>query len=241
MAKLDLKLETTIKPLPRRLHDHDPAALGARPQVRRGDAGAPPSRASPRAARSRSRTRRPSRSSSTSSSTCGTSPRAIGNQQNLRGFGDAFAGRGADLNLALQPFVPLVANAVPVLTNIAVAGDQLPALLRLAGAARRSSPSRSAVQLGELWANLGLTLARVRGRRAPVPAGHHLKGPSGQETLIEEASRTLRPFFRADRRSSSPSCSPARGRSTLARRRSRAGSSGGVKGAQGLARPERAA
>ena len=48
------------------------------------------------------RARRRSRSSSTSSTTCSTSRRGAPSQDNLQGFGDALAGRGADLNQTIQ-------------------------------------------------------------------------------------------------------------------------------------------
>ena len=99
----------------------------------------------------------------------------VGEQQNLRGFGDAFAGRGTDLNHALQTFVPLVANAVPVLTNIAAPETELPALLRLAGARRdhrRAGGSAAGRAVGQPRPHAG----SLRGRRPPVPAGHDLEG-----------------------------------------------------------------
>ena len=101
-AKLDLKLETSIKPLPvdSTIIVRPRSALGLKYiEVTRGDsvAGLPRGRHDPARA-----TRRRARSSSTSSSTCSTSRRASANQQNLRGFGDAFAGRGDDLNAAIQ-------------------------------------------------------------------------------------------------------------------------------------------
>ena len=122
-------------------------------------------------------------------------PTRVGNQQNLRGFGDAFAGRGADLNLALQQLVPLVANAVPVLTNIASPETNFRRFFASqAQAAIITEPV--AVQLGELWGNLSLTLAAFADVARPFLQDTITKGPSGQETFIEEAP-ALRGLFRA--------------------------------------------
>ena len=149
-------------------------------------------------------------------------PTRVGNQQNLRGYGDAFAGRGDDLNRAIAgaraagPATPM-----PVLSNIAGAGDQLPALLRVAGrtAARSCRAGR-----GDPAASCGPTsphAARLRRRGAAVPPGaRSRKGPSGLETAIETFP-TLRPFFERHG-SSSPSCSPAPARCALRAPRPRA-------------------
>ncbi len=118
----------------------------------------------------------------------------IGNQQNLRGFGDAFAGRGADLNRALGEFVPLLQNAVPVLTNIASPETNFKRFFASqARAAIITEPV--AVQLGELWSNLALTLGAFADVARPFIQDTISKGPGGQETFIEEAPK-LRPFFR---------------------------------------------
>ena len=119
----------------------------------------------------------------------------VGEQQNLRGFGDAFAGRGADLNLALQTFVPLVANAVPVLSNIAA--PQTSFRRFFASQARAAIiVAPVALQQGELWAGLDLTLAAFADVARPFLQDTISKGPSGLETAIETFPK-LRPFFRA--------------------------------------------
>ena len=74
---------------------HHPPALGARPQVRRDHARRRPTTASRTARRCRSRSDAGRRSRSTRSSTRSTSRPARRSRSNLRGFGNAFAGRGA--------------------------------------------------------------------------------------------------------------------------------------------------
>ena len=61
----------------------------------------------------------PSRSRSTSSSTSSTPPTRQAAQANLVAFGDALAGRGPDLNVALGELRPLVDRLEPVARNLA--------------------------------------------------------------------------------------------------------------------------
>ena len=192
-AKLDLKLETRIKPLPQdsTIMIRPRSALGLKYiEVTKGTsaqgfsegATIPLSHATPKPVEF------------DEFFNMWDEPTRIGNQQNLRGFGDAFAGRGADLNMALQEFVPLLANAVPVLTNIAAPETNFRRFF--------ASQARAAIitepvarQLGELWVGLDLTLAAFADVARPFLQETITKGPSGQETFIQEAPQ-LRPFFR---------------------------------------------
>ncbi len=123
-------------------------------------------------------------------------PTRIGNQQNLRGFGDAFAGRGVDLNRAIQELVPLVQNAVPVLSNIA--NPQTNFRRFFASQSRAAILTEPvAVQLGSLWANLSLTLAAFADVARPFLQDTITKGVGGQEQAIETFPK-LRPFFDAN-------------------------------------------
>ncbi len=162
-------------------------------------------------------------------------PTRVGNQQNLRGFGDAFAGRGADLNLALQQLVPLVQNAVPVLTNIASPETNFRRFFASqAQAAIITEPV--AVQLGELWGNLSLTLAAFADVARPFLQDTITKGPSGQETFIEEAPDA--PAVLPGDRRLLRGAAARHGRAGPARRRARERVRAGRQGPRGLARPE---
>jgi virulence factor Mce-like protein len=122
-------------------------------------------------------------------------PTRVGNQQNLRGFGDGFAGRGADLNQALQTFVPLVQAAVPVLGNIAAPETNFRRFF--ASQARAAIITEAvAVQLGQVWANLSLTLQAFADISRPFLQDTITKGVGGQETAIETFPK-IRPFFKA--------------------------------------------
>jgi len=194
MAKLDLKLETRIKPLPvdSTIMIRPRSALGLKYiEVTKGSSARgfaeggtiPLENATPQPVEF------------DEFFNMWDEPTRVGNQQNLRGFGDAFAGRGADLNLALQQLVPLVQNAVPVLTNIASPQTNFRRFFASqAQAAIITEPV--AVQLGELWGNLSLTLAAFADVARPFLQDTITKGPSGQETFIETAPK-IRPLFRA--------------------------------------------
>ena len=138
----------------------------------------------------------PSLSSSTSSSTCGTSPRASATSRTCAASATRSPGRGADLNLALQQLVPLVAErragARPTSRRRRpTSGASSPRRRR-----PRSSPSRSRCSSASCGATSSLTLAAFADVARPFLQDTISKGPSGQETFIEEAP-TLRPFFRA--------------------------------------------
>jgi ABC-type transporter Mla subunit MlaD len=193
-AKLDLKLETRIKPLPKdsTIMVRPRSALGLKYiEVTRGDSEEgfaegstiPLSQATPEPVEF------------DEFFNIWDEPTRVGNQQNLRGFGDAFAGRGEDLNTALQEFVPLVQNAVPVLANIAAPQTNFRRFFASqARAAIITEPV--AVQLGQLWSNLSLTLAAFADVARPFLQETITEGVGGQEQAIESFPK-LRPFFAA--------------------------------------------
>src|SRR5213593_2898144 len=118
----------------------------------------------------------------------------VGNRENLRGFGDAFAGRGEDLNTAIQALVPLVQNAVPVLSNIAAPETNFRRFFAAPARAAQIVAPIAAIQ-GELWANLDLTLGAFADVARPFLQETISKGPQGMQTAIDTFPH-LRPFFR---------------------------------------------
>jgi ABC-type transporter Mla subunit MlaD len=120
-------------------------------------------------------------------------PTRVGEQQNLHGFGDAFAGRGDDLNLAIQEFVPLIQNAVPVLTNIAAPETSFRRFFAAPARASEIVAPIAAIQ-GELWVNLDLTLAAFADVARPFLQDTITKGPKGMQTAIDTFPQ-IRPFF----------------------------------------------
>ena len=179
-AKLDLKLETRIRPLPVDSTIIDPATLGARPQVHRGDAAGRPSEGFPEGGHDPA--------VSTRRRQAGRVRRVL---QHVRRAARAWASsRTCAASATPSPVAARTStprsrrscrwsrNAVPVLTNIADAGDQLRPLLRLAGA-RREIVAPVAVHPGRAVGEPRPHARRLRRRRAPVPAGHDHEGPGG--------------------------------------------------------------
>ena len=118
----------------------------------------------------------------------------VGEQQNLRGFGDAFAGRGVDINTALQAFVPLVGIAPDVLGNIAAPQTNFKRFFASQAQTANIVAPIAAIQ-GELWANFDLTIAAFADVARPFLQETISKGPKGQQTAIETFPN-IRPFFR---------------------------------------------
>ena len=99
-------------------------------------------------------------------------------QTNLEGFGDALAGRGASINLALGSLRPLLRDVVPVLRNLSDPDTELSRFFgELADAAAEVAPV--AEEQAELFRNLDATFGALSEVRDSV-----------QET-IEEGPATL--------------------------------------------------
>ena len=117
----------------------------------------------------------------------------VGEQQSLRGFGDAFAGRGRDINTALQALVPLVSVATPVLTNIAAPETNFKRFFASQARAAEIVAPVAAIQ-GELWVNLDLTLAAFADVARPFLQETISKGPKGLQTAIDTFPE-IRPYL----------------------------------------------
>jgi phospholipid/cholesterol/gamma-HCH transport system substrate-binding protein len=192
-AKLDFKLETRIKPLPvdSTLIIRPRSALGLKyVQVTKGTS----SQGYPEGATIPLKNATPKPVEFDDFFNMFDHKTRVGNRQNLRGFGDAFAGRGEDLNTAIQGFVPLVANAVPVLTNILAPETNFRRFFASQARAAEIVAPVAAVQ-GELWVNLDLTLAAFADVARPFLQETISKGPKGLQTAIDTFPQ-IRPFFR---------------------------------------------
>src|SRR4051794_4616493 len=87
-------------------------------------------------------------------------PTRVGIQRSLTGFGNGFAGRGSDLNLAIAAFRPLLDNLEPVARNLASPQTQLARFFRsLERAAGEVAPV--GVQQAELFRNLDTTFTAL--------------------------------------------------------------------------------
>ena len=188
----------------RRLEGRHPAALGARPEVRR---------ARHRAARRRSSPTAP-RMPATQASVpveldevynMFDEPTRRASQGNLQGFGDALAGRGADLNQTIQVAPELFGHLGSVMANLSAPRTELPSLLQ--GARRRRAHRR----------------AGLEDQRAPLhDDGQHLRGdlarPAGAQG--RRSPRARRRCARAPARcacSARSSSTPPRCRATSTR------------------------
>jgi ABC-type transporter Mla subunit MlaD len=194
IAKLDLKLETRIKPLPRdsTIIIRPRSALGLKYiEITRGESeqGYPEGGTIPLTQA------RPEPVEFDDFFNMWDRPSRAGQRLNLRGFGDAFAGRGEDLNEAIAAFVPLVANAVPVLTNIADPDTRWDRFFASQARAAIIVAPVAAIQ-AELWANLDLTISAFADVARPFLQETIRRGPGGQETAIETFPQ-IRPFFRS--------------------------------------------
>ncbi len=191
-AKLDLKLETDIKPLPidSTITVRPRSSLGLKyVELTRGtsDRGFPEGGAIPLSAAKIQPVE------FDEFFNMFDEPTRVGNQQNLRGFGDAFAGRGEDINDAIRLFVPLVRDAVPVLSAIA---DPATDFDRFFASQARTAElvAPVAVLQAELWVNLARTVGAFADVARPFLQDTISKGPGGQETAIETFP-IIRPYL----------------------------------------------
>jgi ABC-type transporter Mla subunit MlaD len=115
-------------------------------------------------------------------------------QENLRGYGNAFAGRGASLNEAIQHFVPLVRNAESVFKVITGRKAHFSNFFRQqANAARIVAPV--AEINGNLFVALDTTFTAFAEVARPFIQQSIERGPSGLQTATEVFPK-VRPFFK---------------------------------------------
>jgi virulence factor Mce-like protein len=112
---------------------------------------------------------------------------------NLREFGNAFAGRGQDLNQAIQALNPLLTDLVPVMRNLSNPQTKLPQLFRaLEQTASQVAPV--AEQQASLFDNLDTTFTAFSNVARPYIQQAIVNGPAA----LDEATRAFpqqRPFL----------------------------------------------
>src|SRR5918998_1347127 len=97
-------------------------------------------------------------------------------QANLRGFGDAFAGRGQSINQAIGALRPLLRDIIPVAQNLTSAETDLPRFIsELADAARIVAPA--AETQAQLFVNLDRTFGALREVSRPFIQESISEGP----------------------------------------------------------------
>ena len=118
----------------------------------------------------------------------------IASRVNLKEFGDAFAGRGQDLNRAIESLNPLLTDLVPVMRNLSDPRTKLPQLFRaLEQTASQVAPV--AETQGRLFDNLDTTFSALSNVARPYIQQAIVNGPPA----LDEATRAFpqqRPFLR---------------------------------------------
>jgi len=110
-------------------------------------------------------------------------PTRAANQVNLREFGDALAGRGTSINEAIVALDPLTKNAIPVLKNLADPNTRFGQLFQaLEQTAAAVAPV--AEQQGQLFRNLALTFDAFEAIAIPYLQDSISGGPAALDTAI---------------------------------------------------------
>lgn len=109
-------------------------------------------------------------------------------QRQVTGLGDAFAGRGQDLNRAIQAFDPLLVQLIPAMENLSDRRTQLDRIFRALG---RTSAELAPVagQQGELFANLDRTFTGLASVARPYIQDTISGGPPALDTATRELPR----------------------------------------------------
>lgn len=114
-------------------------------------------------------------------------------QANLRGFGDAFAGRGQSINQAIGALAPLLRDVIPVARNLAASDTGLSRFVaELADAARIIAPAAEAQ--AQLFVNLDSTFAALRAVARPYIQDSISEGPESLDAAIRGLP-AQRPFL----------------------------------------------
>ena len=120
-------------------------------------------------------------------------PTRAANQVNLREFGDALAGRGTDLGAAIQALDPLTRNVIPVLRNLA---DPNTRFVQLFQALERTAAEVAPVaeQNGRLFGDLATTFDAFAAIARPYLQDSISGGPAALDTAIRSFP-IQRPFL----------------------------------------------
>lgn len=114
-------------------------------------------------------------------------------RKNLDAFGTAFAGRGADINIALEELQPLLRNLVPVMNNLADPRTRLRRLVSVLG--RTSSQVAPVAETqASLFVNLDTTFRALAGVARPFIQDTISGGPAALDAGIQGFPRQ-RPFL----------------------------------------------
>jgi len=181
-ARMHVKLETTVKPLP------DDSTIIVRPRSTIGlkyvqltpgssSRGIPEGGTLPL----RNATPRPGEFDDFFSMF--DEPTRAANQVNLREFGDALAGRGTSINEAIVALDPLTKNAIPVLKNLADPNTRFGELFRALEQTAAAVAPVGELQ-GQLFRNLAVTFTAFDAIAIPYLQDTISGGPAALDTAI---------------------------------------------------------
>jgi len=120
-------------------------------------------------------------------------PTRSASRVNLFEFGNALAGRGPDLNLALEKLGPLLTNLTPVMRNLANPSTRLARLFRALGATA-SQVAPVAAEQASLFVNLDITFSALARVARPYIQDSISGGPPALDAAIG-AFPVQRPFL----------------------------------------------
>src|SRR3954447_21770355 len=114
-------------------------------------------------------------------------------QSNLLEFGNALAGRGVDLNLAIGQLKPLVEQLTPVMRNIAAPNTGLSNFISSLSATAAEVAPVAEIQ-GQLFVDLDTTFKAFADVARPFIQESISRGPETEDTAIRTLPR-IRPFL----------------------------------------------
>src|SRR4051794_23808091 len=114
-------------------------------------------------------------------------------QQNLEGFGTAFAGRGESINTAIGAFRPLLRDVIPVMRNLSSPDTQLRNFIGQLGTFS-SIVAPAAETQASLFDNLDTTMAALNGVARPYIQDSITRGKPALDEGIRDLPRQ-RPFL----------------------------------------------
>jgi ABC-type transporter Mla subunit MlaD len=118
----------------------------------------------------------------------------VGSRNSLNGYGGGLAGRGADLNTAIEELRPLLEDLEPVAANLASRSTRIDRFFKeLGDAAAEAAPV--AQEQGELFVNLDVTFTALAQVARPFLQETISEGPPTEEVAIREFPEQ-RPFLR---------------------------------------------
>jgi virulence factor Mce-like protein len=121
-------------------------------------------------------------------------PARVGSRNSLDGYGGGFAGRGRDLNTAIEALVPLLRDLEPVMRNLSAPGTRLGRFFaELGDAAEEAAPV--AEEQAALFVNLDVSFTALASIARPFLQATIIETPATEEVAIRDFPRQ-RPFLR---------------------------------------------